>query len=76
MGPYVVIRRNTGGAYEVREANGAKAREKVAAFRLLPYIQRDSHHFQRLLQHSENHDSATDNELANETDSEDDISEA
>jgi hypothetical protein len=42
FGPYVVERKNRGGAYVLKEPDGSISRqETVAAFRLLPYITRD-----------------------------------
>ena len=40
MGPYEVIRRTRGGAYVLAEMSGTPLRTSVAAFRLIPYIQR------------------------------------
>ena len=41
-GPYIVVRRNLGGAYILSELNGAIHSQPYAAFRLISYIQRDS----------------------------------
>ena len=41
-GPYVVIKRNRGGAYVIAELNGAVFDRPVAAFRLIPYLARES----------------------------------
>ena len=46
LGPYQVVRRNTGGAYILAELDGATCSNPIAAFRLMPYIQRD-HWFMR-----------------------------
>ncbi|KAJ7221231.1 hypothetical protein B0H12DRAFT_1031497 [Mycena haematopus] len=47
FGPYEVVRRNTGGAYILRELDGTLFRRNpTAAFRLLPYITRN-HWFMR-----------------------------
>lgn len=40
LGPYAVIRRTDGGAYEIAELDGAIAKRKVAAYRLIPYFSR------------------------------------
>lgn len=42
LGPYVVIRRTEGGSYIIAELNGATAKHRVAAFRLIPYFPRHS----------------------------------
>lgn len=42
LGPYQVVRKNKGGAYILAEVDGAVLHERVAAFRLIPYITR--HH--------------------------------
>ena len=49
LGPYQVVRRTQGGAYVLRELDGAIWLQKVAAFRLLPYIARDQEQLARLL---------------------------
>ena len=41
-GPYIVVRRNLGGAYILSELNGAIHSQPYAAFRLISYIQRNS----------------------------------
>ena len=41
MGPYRVIRRTQGGSYLLEEMNGNVLRHTTAAFRLIPYIQRE-----------------------------------
>ena len=38
------------GAYKIQELDGTEIKSKIAPFRLLPYIQRDSHNLQQLLQ--------------------------
>ena len=48
-GPYVVIRRNSGGAYELRELDGAVWAKSIAANRLVPYIARDGAQMQELV---------------------------
>ena len=49
LGPFIVVSRSLGNAYELREVNGGTRREKVAAFRLIPYIARDQQALQELL---------------------------
>jgi len=41
LGPYRVVRKNTGGAYILAEMDGAQRSNPIAAFRLTPYIKRD-----------------------------------
>lgn len=50
LGPYVVERRTRGGAYELREADGTRLRDSVAAFRILPYILRNQEALAELTQ--------------------------
>ena len=40
MGPYRVIRQTEGGAYVLEEMDGSLLRHHVAAYRLIPYVQR------------------------------------
>ena len=40
MGPYSIVRQTQGGSYVLQELNGTILRHTVAAFRLIPYIQR------------------------------------
>ena len=40
MGPYQILRRTKGGSYALTEMDGSPLRHHVAAFRLIPYIQR------------------------------------
>ena len=40
MGPYEVVRQTKGGSYVLAELSGAPLRSSVAAFRLIPYIER------------------------------------
>ena len=40
MGPYCVIRQTQGGAYILAEMDGSLLRHHVAAYRLIPYVQR------------------------------------
>ena len=42
FGPYVVVRRITGGSYVVAEVDGSTSDKRIAAFRLLPYFARKS----------------------------------
>jgi hypothetical protein len=46
LGPFEVIRRTRGEAYKLRELDGAELALSVAAYRIMPYIQRD-HWFMR-----------------------------
>jgi transposase InsO family protein len=41
IGPYRVVRRTIGGSYILEEMNGTILRHTTAAFRLIPYIQRE-----------------------------------
>ncbi|KAG2045892.1 hypothetical protein BDR06DRAFT_900062 [Suillus hirtellus] len=50
LGPYKVERQTQGGSYVLSEMDGTISRRGVAAFRLLPYISRNSHQFWRLSQ--------------------------
>jgi len=40
MGPYRVERQTQGGSYALAEMDGTMLRHNVAAYRLIPYIQR------------------------------------
>ena len=40
MGPYQVIRQTKGGSYILAEMDGSLLKHHVAAYRLIPYIQR------------------------------------
>jgi transposase InsO family protein len=42
MGPYRVVRQTQGGSYVLEEMNGTVLRQSTAAFRLIPYIQRQN----------------------------------
>jgi transposase InsO family protein len=42
MGPYRVVRRTQGGSYVLEEMNGTILRLTTAAFRLIPYVQRQN----------------------------------
>ena len=46
LGPYRIVRQSLGKAYTVAEFDGAVLRQKIGAFRLLPYI-KHSHEFMR-----------------------------
>ena len=54
LGPFIVVSRLLGNAYELREVNGGTRWEKVAAFRLIPYIARDQQALQELLKELSN----------------------
>jgi hypothetical protein len=41
LGPYVVVRRTKGGSYVLAQEDGAVLRTRFAAFRVIPYHQRD-----------------------------------
>ena len=41
LGPYIIHRITQGGSYVLKELDGTQMREKVAAFRIAPYIARD-----------------------------------
>ena len=42
LGPYVVLSRNQGGAYILCELDGSVLDRPVAAFRIIPYLARES----------------------------------
>jgi len=50
LGPFVVERRTRGGLYVLSEMDGTISRRGIAAFRLLPYIARDSRQLRKLSQ--------------------------
>ena len=52
LGPYKVVRRTLGGSYVLSELNNAIWRQKVAAFRILPYISRTDAQLEMLAEHS------------------------
>ena len=62
LGPYEVDRRTKGGSHVLKEMDGTILQQGVAAFRLYPYISRDSPSFEALLQDdlTDNSDSETD----------------
>ena len=41
MGPYQIVRQTQGGSYILAEMDGTLLRHHVAAYRLIPYIQRE-----------------------------------
>lgn len=53
LGPYQVVRRTLGGSYVLQELDGAIWRQKVAAFRLLPYVTRDGGQLEQLITRQE-----------------------
>ena len=40
MGPYRIVRQTTGGSYILQEMDGSNLAEHMAAYRLIPYVQR------------------------------------
>lgn len=46
LGPYIITEQTRGKAYKVQEVDGTNLRQKIGAFRLLPYIKR-SHQFMK-----------------------------
>ncbi len=68
LGPYRVIRRTQGGSYVIQELDGAVSRRGIAAFRLIPYIARDT---ARLRVMEEGPDEEDDNESIADTDKDD-----
>jgi transposase InsO family protein len=66
LGPYEVDRRTRGGSYVLKEMDGTVIRQGVAAFRLYPYISRDSLAFQELVDSdlSDDSDSDTDSVIS------------
>ena len=62
LGPFIVVSRSLGNAYELREVNDGTRREKVAAFRLIPYIARDQQALQELLKELPNESNDDDEE--------------
>ena len=42
LGPYKVVRRTQGGSYKLAKVDGAQLARPIAAFRVIPYIQRNS----------------------------------
>lgn len=51
LGPFEVVRRTEGGSYILKELDGSIWSQKVAAFRILPYILRDDERLQELRRH-------------------------
>jgi hypothetical protein len=68
LGPFEVERRTKGGSYVLKEMDGAILQQGVAAFRLYPYISRDSPSFEILFQDdlTDDSDSETDLSLSEE----------
>jgi hypothetical protein len=62
--PYEVDRRTKGGSYVLKEMDGTIQRQGVAAFRLYPYISRDSPLFETLLQDDLTDDSDSDTDFS------------
>ena len=54
LGPYEVVRRTQRGTYILQELDGAQHAEPYAAFRILPYISRESPEFYELIEDSDN----------------------
>lgn len=48
LGPYQVVRRTKGGSYILKELDGAVFRQGIAAFRLIPYVTRESQELQTI----------------------------
>lgn len=48
LGPYIIVKKTTGGSYIVSEPDGSVRIHKIAPFRLLPYVARESQDFLRL----------------------------
>ena len=53
MGPFKVVRRTKGGSYVLKEMNGIVSRRGVAAFRLIPYVSRDTEDYEEILDNLE-----------------------
>ena len=49
LGPYEVVRQTRNGAYILQEIDGTLLKQKVAAFRVVPYISRSNRQQLRLL---------------------------
>ena len=58
IGPYSIVRRTKGGSYVLQELNGNILRHTVAAYRLVPYIQRTD--LEQLVQDADGSDSDLD----------------
>lgn len=50
LGPYEVAWKTHGGSYKLKELDGVLFKKNVAAFRLYPYITRNSAEFQKLME--------------------------
>nr|GAT46241.1 DNA/RNA polymerase [Mycena chlorophos] len=73
LGPYEVVRKNTGGAYILSELDGAVfSKNPVAAFRLLPYITRQHAFMRKNRTDSSTSDEPSESELRTSSDSEND----
>jgi len=62
LGPYEVDRRTKGGSYVLKEMDGTFLRQGVAAFRLYPYIGRDSPILETLANEEESDGSDSDSD--------------
>ena len=62
LGPYQVCRQSRNGAYILQELDGSVLRQKVAAFRIIPYISRQDQALLRELGREEREDEEEDDE--------------
>jgi transposase InsO family protein len=62
LGPYEVDRRTKGGSYVLKEMDGTFLRQGIAAFRLYPYIDRNSPILETLAGREESDDSDSDSD--------------
>lgn len=51
LGPFEVVKRTPGGSYVLKELDGSIWSQKVAAFRILPYVLRDDNRLKELQTH-------------------------